>query len=55
MTKRAYFQVRKVAWDKLWHALFVGKDGRTYWDRVKEARAIEISKRLIYNELSGDF
>lgn len=50
MADRKYFEVKKVAWDMLWHALYRAKHkgGGQYvsWDRVTEAEAMRISRRL---------
>lgn len=45
--KRQYHEVRKVAWDALWHAVFLQKNGKESWDRVSEWQALIIAKRLV--------
>lgn len=46
-----YHRIQKVSWDALWHAVYYrtknGKEIET-WDRVTEAQAIRISKKLAY-------
>jgi hypothetical protein len=44
------FAVRKVSWDALWHVLYYARneDGKLYstWNRVSQAQAIRISRKL---------
>jgi hypothetical protein len=40
-----YYGVRKVAWDQLWHALYVS-NGRETWDRITKQQADRIARRL---------
>lgn len=34
--------VRKVSWDRLWHALYRKGDGRVTWDRKTQEEALAI-------------
>jgi hypothetical protein len=45
MNTTNYYGVRKVAWDMLWHALYV-VNGRETWDRVSRSKARRIEKNL---------
>ena len=47
-SRRKYCEVRKVSWDALWHAVFYTKYGQEVWDRVSQAEALKISKKLVY-------
>ncbi len=47
---KEYFEVRKVSWDMLWHAVYLTANGIETWDRVTEEEALKISKKLIYNK-----
>ena len=35
---------RKVAWDQLWHLLYI-KDGRITYDRMSKAKAIRLASQ----------
>lgn len=46
-----YYGVRKVKWDRLWHALYqykqpLGEKLHETWDRVTEKTALKIAKSL---------
>lgn len=45
--KRDYIEVRKVKWDRLWHAAFIPVNGRVVsWDRVTKKTALKIASKL---------
>ena len=46
MLKRHYHTVRKECWDQLWHSVYTDNRGVEHYDRVGEAVALEISRRI---------
>jgi hypothetical protein len=48
MKDKKYHTVRKVAWDSMWHVMYkVGK--HETWDRVTQAEAMKIAKKLVFS------
>lgn len=47
--KRLFFRVQKEAWDALWHAYYY-RGGKLTYDRVEQAKAIKISRALVWEE-----
>lgn len=49
---RKYHRIQKVSWDRYWHAVYYTKDNSgkkvETWDRVSQAQALKISKKLVY-------